>query len=408
MLKSFGFNDLAVQEIINEGYVTLSEIGEITSEHLKSMCEGIRKRSPKLAFPSKSQFKLLVAQFYAEGCRRHGVVPAALDMADVDNFEEIREAYLLAKSPDREAKIDTPPKFGDGTKFPKWKQLVENYLQSTKGQGGIPLAYIIRESDMTPAAGTVFSSLTEKLIMCTPHTGEGFNSDNREVWEVLRPLLIHGPAWAYVRGYAKRSNGRGAWKALLAHYEGSGAINVEINSAYAAIKEAKYSGEFTRFNFESYANILQNAYETLHEYGRFTAEEKKVEDLIDGISIQNNFLGAAIAHIRATESMSTNFAKAVDYLALTVQRNKRSLNRRSVSKLKSEKKFSNKQLKLGNYSPGEWAALSPEQRQTVQRKRAEQKKRKAAALKKDKEENADSDEQQGAGDQMSRKKARHE
>ena len=145
------------------------------------------------------------------------------------------------------------------------------------------------------------------------------------------------------------------------------------------------------------------------EHGRTIPEEKKVEDLIDGINVQNSYLNAAIANIRTSDHMAGDFAKAMDYLALTVQKNKKSLNRRAINEVKTDKSGKKKvKIHSGKYSLQEWANLTKAQREQVRNLRKELgKKRKAAAAVSEKDKGEDSD--SNAGDQMSRnKKGKHQ
>ena len=279
---------------------------------------------------------------------------------------------------------------------------------------GVLLIYFLRDNDFCALPDTVFESLEEKRIACTPHKGRGFTVDNTRVWVILQPLLINGGGYSYVRPYEKKKDGRKAWKALLKHYMGDGPIGTEKSQAYDSINNARYTGESSRFTFEDFVSNLQNAFFTLAEYGEPVAEGKKVKDFVDKIQVTNQAVTSALAHVQADPAMLEDFARASDYVAKIVQRNKTALTRRNVKSFDTKKKGKKGKDKKGqkkpkvelrSYSKKEWQSLSAEDQDKVRKLREEaKKKRKLAALEKD--DSSDSDSDTNAGNQMSRKKSK--
>ena len=372
--------------------------------------EKCAKQHKKTQFPSRAQFKLLVAHFYSTTCRRHGNLPSAQEIANSRSYMELSGMYMSAKDSKESGNTSNkPPKFEAGTSFVKWQKLAEAYLWSITNPSGIPLAYVIRTDDNPPATQESYPSLKAKLVACTEHDGEGYSADNEHVWTIMQEAIMNGPGWAYIRSFARGKDGRKAWKSLSKHYLGSGPISTEKQKAYAAIKAAKYTGESARFTFETYVSTLQNAYETLAEFDEPVAEAKKVQDFLDGIQVTNTYVSAAVANVTTNNDMKENFTAASDYVATTVQNHKGTLSKRRISKLERKKRQEKKKkpkLEAKNYSRAEWDKFSQEDKDkiTAMRKAAkEAKKRKAAALEAGKEEE-EADE--SAGDAMARKKGK--
>jgi hypothetical protein len=103
------------------------------------------------------------------------------------------------------------------------------------------------------------------------------------VFDFLKTWTINGPAYPWMKQFSTTRNGRAAWMALLAYYEGSAARDRVKEAAYAAIANAKYHGEKKKFSFETYVNIHQEAYQDLRQNDEIIPEGKRVRDLLTGI-----------------------------------------------------------------------------------------------------------------------------
>jgi hypothetical protein len=56
----------------------------------------------------------------------------------------------------------------------------------------------------------------------------------------LQSLTLNGPAWAWINNYERIRDGRGAWKALIAYYEGDLMKTRTKQECYDAIAKAVY------------------------------------------------------------------------------------------------------------------------------------------------------------------------
>ncbi len=79
-----------------------------------------------------------------------------------------------------------------------------------------------------------------------------------------------------MRQYNTHRDGRNAWLAFVAYFEGDAQKDRVKDHAYASIAAAKYHGEKKRFSFETYVTIHQEAYEDLEQYGEHISDEKRV------------------------------------------------------------------------------------------------------------------------------------
>ena len=61
-------------------------------------------------------------------------------------------------------------KFKDERKWPEWEKAFINYLAVIPGVSGIPLSYVVRESE-DPDAGADYGSFNERTIHLAPLIG---------------------------------------------------------------------------------------------------------------------------------------------------------------------------------------------------------------------------------------------
>jgi hypothetical protein len=163
------------------------------------------------------------------------------EVIDPDLFTlTVAEHYgqlMIAEAADKDVEVEVKPpdKFGAQTKWNVFKEGFETYLTSQKGRGNIPLSYVIRASDVFDP-NEVLETDHQRVIMTVPLLGPDFIEDNGVVYDLLKGLMLAGPAWPWMQHHDRRHDGRGAWKALMAHYEGSSAINRNKEAAYASIR----------------------------------------------------------------------------------------------------------------------------------------------------------------------------
>ncbi len=127
----------------------------------------------------------------------------------------------------------------------------------------------------------------------TPLQGIEYEEDNGRVFGLLKSWTINGHAWTRMRAFNSVRNGRGAWLALVNHFEGDAQRDRVKDHAYALIAAAKYYGEKKRFTFETYITIHQDAYADLEQYGELISEEKRVRDLLTNIKDNSPATNAA-------------------------------------------------------------------------------------------------------------------
>jgi hypothetical protein len=158
----------------------------------------------------------------------------------------------------------------------------------------------------------LFFNDTDEKIGRTMLAGPQFNADNATIYDLLKSLASSGPLQPFIRPYEPARNGRGAWKALRAYYEGDSMKARQKTSAYASIQKANFQGPRRNFEFSSYVTIHQKAQETLARYGEPVPELKKVRDFLDGISDPR--CSAIKLAVQASPLYMNNFNEMVNYV----------------------------------------------------------------------------------------------
>ena len=69
--------------------------------------------------------------------------------------------------------------------------------------------------------------------------GAEFQADSARLFDELKPLVIDGPGWTYVKPYGKKRDGRGAILALKMQAEENAATKIRKSAAYNTISACR-------------------------------------------------------------------------------------------------------------------------------------------------------------------------
>jgi hypothetical protein len=296
--------------------------------------------------------------------------------------EEAAKLMAFEDQDDETTAVKPPTEFTTGTKWKAVKEGAIAFFNSQKGRGQIPLAYITRET-ANHDPNDAYINEHQRVIAITPLQGIEFGEDNGKVFDHLKSWTLKGPAWTWMRQYNATRDGRNAWLALVAHFEGDAQRDRVKDLAYSSIASAKYHGEKKRFTFEAYVTVHQEAYKDLEQYGEHVSEEKRVRDLLQGI--KDPTVNAAKEAILANPNLRSNFTNAVTHLATSLQLNMSLLDSRNISSIMSGRqgrggrggrgrrrggghnrgRGRGRNIYLGSYSPDQWRKLSQEDRKRI-------------------------------------------
>ncbi len=129
-----------------------------------------------------------------------------------------------------------------------WQIAFMNKRSATMGAAKVPVVYVVR-TDVDDSY--VFDDDEERRMYQMPLTGENFKRDNKLVYNMLKAACVKSDAWTWIQDYDKNANGRKAWQALIAHYDGTGELNKRVKRAKEEIARLHYKDEKV-FPFERY------------------------------------------------------------------------------------------------------------------------------------------------------------
>ena len=229
---------------------------------------------------------------------------------------------LTLKAPDDLVK--EPESFKQNTKWREFIKCFSTFLKHTKGQCNFSLSYVICNNttadELEGDPEDTFETIDNYEEAIVPLVGPHFDIDNHMVFDSLKSRLLNGPAWTWIQDFDSRRDGRSAWKALQAHYEGVGGQIRMKTAAYASIKWAEYKGA-KNFDFDLYKKIHTQAHADLKQYGEPVPETKKVKDFLDGIT------DASLQPVKFTiagfPNLMNNFTEASNYIGQIIDLNKK-------------------------------------------------------------------------------------
>jgi len=130
------------------------------------------------------------------------------------------------------------------------------------------------------------------------------------MYDMLKGLILAGPAWPWMQEHDKKRDGCKAWKSMMAHYEGDSVINRNKEAAYASITHAEYLGDRCNIRF---VTLHQQAHLDLERHGEAISESKKVRDLLAGFK-EGNAIAAKLT-AQASPHFLNDFTQATNFLA---------------------------------------------------------------------------------------------
>ena len=228
--------------------------------------------------------------------------------------EEMANAMDRKESEYNYGKIDIdliePGKCQTDFAWDNWQIAFVNKLSATMGAAKFPIDYVVRpeiDDDYEPMDDD------EERRYQIPLTGENFKRDNKLVYTLLKSACIKTDAWTWIQSYDRTSNGRQAWLALVAHYDGTGELNKRVERAKEEISRLHYKDEKV-FPFERYVTKLkENFYILSKDKSEALTGKQQVDCLMRGIRSSDTSITSA--KINIFQSYRSDFDGAVTFMS---------------------------------------------------------------------------------------------
>ena len=111
-----------------------------------------------------------------------------------------------------------------------WHTAFANKLNATLGAAGVPIHYIICP-EVEDSDNNLFWEDDERRCYQMPLGGQNFKHNNKLVYKLLKAACVDTNAWAWIQKNDPFADGRKAWLALVAHYDGFGDLNKRVQQA---------------------------------------------------------------------------------------------------------------------------------------------------------------------------------
>ena len=328
-----------------EGIVNVEDLAEFTeADTWKQIVENCR-RPPKIPnadgvlqeqqayhLGAKSIHRLQVAaqavKYYQDVDRP--ISAAAMQWTGaLSNFETQWKALKTAKADD-----DAPlPSMSKTVGIVKFLEAYENYSMHKVGVRNAPIAYVIRESEVVPAAPALATgqphsaehgSIKDEMIARLSHQHALFRDDNAAVYDDLEEATRGTKYAASIASFKRSKDGRGAFLALKAQYAGAAMWDAEVKKCEDFILNRKFTGN-TSMSLERFISQHRSAYVTLarcaeHVPVELPNERTRVTRLLENIDCADKDVTAAVSSIRlddGPDGLRSDFERAVAFLAPT-------------------------------------------------------------------------------------------
>jgi hypothetical protein len=243
-----------------EGLDTLYEFSDATDADITDLAKRNESRTPansRVQLGMTRIKRMKAVAFWVRKQRSEGIPVDVNNLTAAVIAATITEQTLTPSGAKKDEKMFEPEKF-DSKRFKQWSRTMSNYLETIKGQTGVPLSYVIRAADADPL--TAESAYLRK-IWAAPHVGEAYDEDNWTVYRVYKHAMIATEGWAWFN-QTPDGDGRAAHIFLSEHYLGTAETGRRAAEAEAQIQRLHYKNEAS-FTFEKYTTRLYECFEAL-------------------------------------------------------------------------------------------------------------------------------------------------
>ena len=259
-LGRIGFNLPTRQEIINNGFVNISSLATVTDDDISDLVKHIGTwkvipvPAPVVAgvappatvnLPFISVKKLRAMRMWVIMQTRKGITISAAECTNAQITLMITRAnFLLSKESSEDSAPKVPEVLSSFAQWRTWWESWHTYTKQLRGANDIPLSYIHRTHTVaTPEIlAFVYADTDAEYMHTYALSGVDYEADCKRYYDTLKPLLINGPGWTFIRPFDRTSDGRGSVTALVAQAEGPASKKIRSSAAYHEISAARYRG----------------------------------------------------------------------------------------------------------------------------------------------------------------------
>ena len=327
ILEWIGFDQEATRDRIREeGFETFADLATMKEKDIRDLAESYSRRTVadgRAIFGLRRIRYMIGLIHWVQDFGRVGQTPTVEGIVDAEQFKAVLdEAYQRADvrkierdQSDTVSKAADPGKFKDERKWPEWEPAFTNYLSTIPGINGIPLSYVIRETE-EPDPTIDYPSFNERAIACAPLVGPNFQADARKVHQLIKSYLQTETAEQWIKPIARRQSGREDMIALRNHYSGEGNTSRRIAQA-ERYRDTLYYKHEKSLSFSNFLDKIQKMFNMFEEEGESITEQAKVRMLLK--KVQHSQLQDAVSALRIRAQLdSVTFTECANHLSAIV------------------------------------------------------------------------------------------
>ena len=289
-------------DFLSEG---LDGLVNMTDEDVRDTCSSYAKRTdgvfPIILTPIQKQRMRSLVLWVKDQARvdeplefPNNTTAAALRAALASSLERERRRKDQKKAGESYLDSEFNIKLKSAVQWEKWYEELQATLGQIIGVRGVPLSYVIRETE-TPSFDPDVD-YEDALEQAMTLEGVEYTQDARTVHKLItKNIAEDSDAYTYIKTLTRYRNGRRDILALRERYDSTAASQTIINKAKSELSNLRYKNERS-FSFEKFSAKLQRAYDSLEEQGRPVNNGDIVDDL--WARIQAPALGQYVAALK--------------------------------------------------------------------------------------------------------------
>jgi hypothetical protein len=247
-LNTVGFNNVESAALNAEALPTFDSFKGITEADIKTIEVDYGKRAianGRIIFGFNRTKLLTGLMHWMQDQWRKGLIPEEEGPVNLDNLTKaLTDADIRKNMSDNQetaSKAADPGKLKVNTDYHTWIAGFTNYLGTIPGMTGIPLAYVIRKSELP--VEEIDADYSTDLINRAPLVGPVYQADRRQVHMLITGKVLGEPAAEWIRDIERYKDGRRDITNLTLHYTGEGNVSRRITVAQQLFKTLHYKSE---------------------------------------------------------------------------------------------------------------------------------------------------------------------
>jgi hypothetical protein len=286
-LTTVGFNNEESASLNAEAFPTFDSFKGITEADIKTIETDYGKRAVangRIIFGFHRTKLLTGLMHWMQDQWRKGTTPEEEGLINVNVLSKaLVDADIrknMAENQDTSSKAADPGKHKINTDYYTWIAGFTNYLGTIPGMTGIPLAYVIRKSEVAIEEDDA-DYLTD-LINRAPLVGPVYQADRRQVHMLVTGKVLGEPAAEWIRDIERHKDGRRDIMNLTLHYTGEGNVSRRITVAQQLFKTLHYKSERS-MPFSKFLIQAQTMFQIYQEEGEEITGPAKLRWLFEKV-----------------------------------------------------------------------------------------------------------------------------